>query len=118
MDCFDPFAAGSDDRLDELAVRVPVPAVRQLRQEKGPVRPFVVHTAEIERTQRIVSRTDDEEAGEPPVELLEDVAQARRLEGSELLAGPSPEIAAAPAAAPAASAAPVQTEPVAKEEPA
>ena len=54
LDRRDLLAAGADDRLDELPVRVLVAAIEQLAERVRPVRPLVVDAAEIERAERIV----------------------------------------------------------------
>src|SRR4029453_17814932 len=56
------FPTGPDDRLDELAVRVLVPAVDEFGETVAPVRPVVVAAAEIERSDRIVCGPDRENA--------------------------------------------------------
>ena len=53
-------------RLDELPVRILVPAIHQFAQRLHPVGPFVVHTFEIERAERMVVGTDDEEGCKAP----------------------------------------------------
>src|SRR6266545_461447 len=67
-------ATGADDGLDELAVRVLVAAIDELRERVHPVGSLIVHAGEIERTQRIVRWTNHEESREPAGEVLEDVA--------------------------------------------
>src|SRR5262245_515929 len=52
-------SAGPDHRLDELPVRVLVSALEELGQILTAVRGFVVHTGDIERPDRIVSRLND-----------------------------------------------------------
>ena len=90
MDCFDALAAGADHRLDELAVGVAVAAIGELRQRQRAIGSFVVDAAEVERTDRIVPRADDEEPGEAAIELLQYVAKAGSLEAAKLLAGAAP----------------------------
>ena len=91
LDCFDALAAGADHRLDELAVGISVAAIDELRQRQRAIGSFVVDAGEIERTDRIVRRPDDEEPGEAAVELLQDVAKAGSLEAAKLLAGAAPQ---------------------------
>ena len=87
-------ASGSDDRLDELPIGVFVPAIDELAERLAPVGSLVVDAREIQRTERIVCRTNDEKAGEAAVELLEHVAETRRLERGEMLAGAAAKVRA------------------------
>ena len=95
MDCRDPLAARADDRLDELAVGILVAAVEQLAQRVRAIGPFVVDAGEIERPQRIVRRTNDEQASEAASELFQAVAQRCDFESGQLLARMASEISPA-----------------------
>src|SRR4051812_39755623 len=72
-------AAGADDRLDELAVRVFVAALHQLAQRLPPVRGLIIRGVEVERTKRIVSRTHDVDGVEAAARRLDGVAQGPRF---------------------------------------
>ena len=95
MDRRNLLAAGSNDRLDELAIRVLVPSIEELAERVGAIGPLVVDAAEIQRSQRVVRGTDNEQAGEPAGELLERITQGRSLERGQLFAGTASKIAAA-----------------------
>jgi len=84
---FHAFAAGADDRFDELTVGVLVPAVDQFRKVLGSIRALVVDPGEIERAEWVVRRPDDEQAGEAAVELLQAVAKAGAFEGGDIFTG-------------------------------
>ena len=47
-------AAGADDGLDELVVRVFVCALHQLAGRVAPIRGFIIRAGEVERTNGIV----------------------------------------------------------------
>ena len=66
--CFD---VGSDDGLEKLTIRVLVAAIHQLRQGLDPIGSLIVDAGEIERAQRVMSRTDDKQTGKSAVELFE-----------------------------------------------
>src|SRR5699024_10754919 len=91
----DPLATGADDRLDELPVGVFVAAIEQLGQGLHAVRSLVADAGEIERAERVVRRTDDEEPGDPAVEVLERISQHGSLEGAEMFAGTAAQVGAA-----------------------
>src|SRR5687767_14698515 len=68
-------AAGTDDRLDELPVGVFVRALHQLRDVLPAVRGLIIRAVEIERTKRIVRRTNEVDGVEAEARHLERVAQ-------------------------------------------
>ena len=90
-----PLAAGTDDGLDELAVGVFVAAIHELRERLDAIRALIVHTREIKRAKRVVSRTNDKQPGKPPVALIEQVVETGSLEGGQIFAGASTELDAA-----------------------
>src|SRR5439155_15031683 len=91
----DALRACRDDRLDELAVRVPVPAVHQFADAVLAVRPFVVDAGEIQRAEWIVRRSNQVNGGEPPLTRSDRIAQdGGFVRGQHLARAPS-QIAAA-----------------------
>ena len=94
MDCLEEIAARRDDRLDELPVGVLVAAIDELREPVDAIGSLVVDALEIEWTERIVRRPDDEEAGEPAAPVLERVAHPGGFERGQRVGRVPAEIAA------------------------
>jgi len=90
----EPLAAGADDGLDELAVGVLVGPLGQLGQILPPVRRFIIRAAQIEWTDRVVSRLNDVHRIEVQARGLERVAQRRRFRRALNIAEPAPEVEA------------------------
>src|SRR4029453_16720309 len=76
----DAVAAGPDNRLDELTIRVLVSTIDQLGEGVLAIGGLVVDAGEVEGSQRIVRRPDDEQSGEAAAEVFEDVAKAGGFE--------------------------------------
>ena len=85
LHCFHAFAAGADDRIDELAVRILVPAVHEFGEREAPIGPLIVAPAEIERANGIVNRPDEVHAPEAPGHEFGGVPQGSGFERPELL---------------------------------
>src|SRR4051812_15607903 len=68
---FHPLAAGADDRFDKLTVSILIPAIDQLGQHLCPIRALVVGAIEIQRSERVVRRTNHEQTSETAIELFE-----------------------------------------------
>ena len=94
MDRFGLFGPGPDDRFDELAVGVLVAAVEKLAHRLEAVGALVVNAGEIQRGQRIVAGTDQEEAGKPAGVLIQRITKRGGLECRQLFAGTTAHIGA------------------------
>jgi hypothetical protein len=92
LDPLDAVAARGNHRIDELAVGVFIATIDELREEVRAVGSLVVDAVEIERPERIVRGTDQEQSREPAGRTLDRVAQRRSLERGQLLAGAAAEI--------------------------
>ena len=94
VDRFGLFGPGPDDRFDEQAVGVLVAAVQKLAHRLEAVGALVVNAGEIQRRQRIVAGTDEEEAGKPAGELIQGITKRGGLECRQLFAGATAHIGA------------------------
>src|SRR3954469_23713246 len=77
---FHPLAAGADDRFDELTVSVLIPAIDQIGQHLCAIRALVVGATEIQRSERVVRRTNHEQPSKTAIELFECITKCGRLE--------------------------------------
>src|SRR3954465_12259956 len=60
---FDRLRTGTNHGLDELPIRVLIAAVEELGDRLNAIGTLVVDAGEVQRAQRIVRRTDDEQTG-------------------------------------------------------
>src|SRR3982751_5290265 len=88
----DALAAGTDDRLDELVIRVLVPTTHQLVQILESIGAIIEAAGEIEGTDRVVGWPDHEDARVVRPSPSQHVADRSSLGRADILANPAPPV--------------------------